>query len=434
MATVDKPLTRQSNMPDTTQPVVKPPRPFFLRSWFALILVIVIVAAHVVGWKVAQIDPPTLIAKWPELTRRLGELVQPDVIAQDQKQLQVSLPIVGVETPPAQVNQGNVETSVSPIIQRAGDANSQATDINDEETYSVTLTTSTDQVMPGQTLTITGKGFRPNTEGKILWQSTGTNAFTQSIGTFTADASGNFSTEVQVPSESDRVVNSFSFPNTLAVTQNWSFGNIYLSDTFNLVVQKIIETIFLALMATSFAIVISLPLSFLAARNLMPHTFWGTAIYTIARTIFNILRSIESLILGVIFAATVGLGPFAGVLALMVYAIASLGKFYSEAIEAIDPGPLEAITATGANRIQVIQYAVIPQFIPQFIAFTLYMWDRNVRASTIIGFVGGGGVGFLLIQYINISDYHKAATVVWAIAIVVIAMDWASARIRARVI
>jgi phosphonate transport system permease protein len=117
-----------------------------------------------------------------------------------------------------------------------------------------------------------------------------------------------------------------------------------------------------------------------------------------------------------------------------VYAIASLGKFYSEAIEAIDPGPIEAITATGANRLQVIAYAVIPQFIPQFIGFTMYMWDRNVRASTILGFVGGGGIGFILIQYVNLGDYHKAATAVWAIAIVVIIMDWVSARVRAKII
>jgi phosphonate transport system permease protein len=82
----------------------------------------------------------------------------------------------------------------------------------------------------------------------------------------------------------------------------------------------------------------------------------------------------------------------------------------------------------------VITYAVIPQFIPQFIGFTLYMWDRSVRASTIVGFVGGGGIGFLLVQYINLLQFHQAGTAIWAIAVVVIIMDWASARIRARVI
>ncbi|MEO5952098.1 MAG: phosphonate ABC transporter, permease protein PhnE, partial [Chloroflexia bacterium] len=347
---------------------------------------------------------------------------------------QISLPIVGVETVPATLTEGKVESPVTTIIKKAGDANTQITEGADLETFNIALTTNTDQVAPGDKITVKGTGLRPNTEGKVLWQSTGTNAFTQAIGAFVTDATGNFSTEATVPTETDRVLNSFGFPNTLAVSQNWNFGNVYISDTFHIVFEKIIETIFLALMATTFAIFVSLPLSFIAARNLMPRTVLGTTVYTLARTFLNILRSIESLILATIFAATVGLGPFAGVLALMVYSIASLGKFYSEAIEAIDPGPLEAITATGANRFQVIIYAVIPQFIPQFIAFTLYMWDRNVRASTIIGFVGGGGIGFLLIQYINLLDFHKAATAIWAIAIVVIIMDWVSARVRAKVI
>lgn len=439
MATVEKPIARQSgsSAPETMRPTVKPPKPFFLRSWFALVMVVVIIAAHVIGWNVAQIDPPTLVSKWPELQRRLGELLQPDVVSQDQKQLQVSLPIVGVETPPSQVIEGKVEMPVTTIIRTASNPNNDGiSEVNpdDIETFNVTLNTASDQVTPGQTLTVSGTGLRPNTEGRILWQNSGTNAVSVSIGTFMTDANGSFTADVQIPTEVDRVINSFSFPNTLTATQNWNFGSLYISDTLKLVTEKIIETIFLALMATTFAIVVSLPLSFFAARNLMPRTFWGTAVYSIARTVFNILRSIESLILAIIFAATVGLGPFAGVLALMVYSIASLGKFYSEAIESIDPGPLEAITATGANRIQMIQYAVIPQFIPQFIAFTLYMWDRNVRASTIIGFVGGGGVGFILSQYINLGDFHKAATAIWAIAIVVIVMDWISARVRAKVI
>jgi phosphonate transport system permease protein len=436
MATVDKPLPRQeqSSIPGTMRPLVRPPKPFFLRSWFALVLMVAVIAAHVVGWDVAQIDPPKLVEKWPELQRRLGELLQPDVISQDQKQLQVSIPVVGVDTAPAQTVPATVESATTAIIKRAGNPENTQTEGADLETFNVTLTASSDQGAPGQKITVTGKGFRPNTAGKILWQSTGTNAYTQPLGTFVADANGNFTTEVQVPGNPGDVVNSFGFPNSLFAVQDWNFGNLYFSDTLGLVLEKMGETIFLALMATTFAIFIALPLSFFAARNLMPKTFWGTAIYTLARTVLNILRSIESLILAVIFAATVGLGPFAGVLALMVYAIASLGKFYSEAIEAIDPGPLEAITATGANRFQVIQYGVIPQFIPQFIAFTLYMWDRNVRASTIIGFVGGGGVGFILQQFINLGDFHKAATAIWAIAIVVIAMDWVSARVRAKVI
>jgi phosphonate transport system permease protein len=283
-------------------------------------------------------------------------------------------------------------------------------------------------------MTVSGKGLRPNSSGAILWQSTGTNASTQTLGNFTADAQGNFSTEVVVPSDADRVLNSFGFPNTLAVSQTWGFGNIYPSDTLGLVIQKIIETVFLALMGTTFAILISIPISFLASRNLMPHTLLGNATYTLARTVLNVLRSIEALILAIIFAATLGLGPFAGVMALTLHSIASLGKLYSEAIESIDQGPIEAITATGANRLQMIVYAVVPQFIPQFLSFTLYRWDINVRMSTIIGFVGGGGIGYILLQYINLLQFRQAATCIWAIAIVVIAIDWASAKLRAQVI
>jgi phosphonate transport system permease protein len=398
------------------------------------VVVIGLVVAHVVGWKVAEIEPEKLVTKAPDMARFFGEMLQPDVIAQDQKQLQISLPIVGVETSPAQVTEGKVESAVSPVIKKNGQSEVIPDENTQLESYNVSVSTSTDKVAPGGKMTVSGKGLRPNSSGAILWQSTGTNASTQTLGNFTADAQGNFSTEVVVPSDADRVLNSFGFPNTLAVSQTWGFGNIYPSDTLGLVIQKIIETVFLALMGTTFAILISIPISFLASRNLMPHTLLGNATYTLARTVLNVLRSIEALILAIIFAATLGLGPFAGVMALTLHSIASLGKLYSEAIESIDQGPIEAITATGANRLQMIVYAVVPQFIPQFLSFTLYRWDINVRMSTIIGFVGGGGIGYILLQYINLLQFRQAATCIWAIAIVVIAIDWASAKLRAQVI
>jgi phosphonate transport system permease protein len=289
-------------------------------------------------------------------------------------------------------------------------------------------------VAPDQEITVTGTGFRPNTPGRLLWQSYGQSASVQAIGEFTTDGQGSFTTKVKVPADPERVVNLTGFPNNLAAVQEWNIGGMKLSSTVGLVVDKIIETILLALMGTTFAVVLSIPLSFLAARNLMAHSLIGTAIYGVARTVLNVLRSIEVLILAVIFGATVGFGPFAGVLALSLHSIASLGKLYSEAIEAIDPGPIEAITATGANRLQVIMYAVVPQFIPQFISFTLYRWDINVRMSTVLGFVGGGGIGFLVQQYIQLLQWNQAATAIWAIALVVIAMDYASAKIRAAVI
>ncbi len=158
----------------------------------------------------------------------------------------------------------------------------------------------------------------------------------------------------------------------------------------------------------------------------------GDIVYNTTRTILNALRSIEPLIMGIVFVIWVGIGPFAGVLALTLHSIASLGKLYSEQIESIDEGPIEALQATGANRLQMMIYAVVPQIVPPYIAFTLYRWDINVRMSTIIGFVGGGGVGFLLQQQVNLLRYRDAGVAVLAIAIVVSILDYASAAIRER--
>ena len=113
-----------------------------------------------------------------------------------------------------------------------------------------------------------------------------------------------------------------------------------------------------------------------------------------------------------------------------MHSIAALGKLYSEAIESIDDGPIEAIEATGANRLQVIVYAVIPQVIPPFVSFTVYRWDINVRMSTIIGAVGGGGIGFILIQWIRLGNFNSAGIAVWFIAIAVTVLDYISSQLR----
>lgn len=160
----------------------------------------------------------------------------------------------------------------------------------------------------------------------------------------------------------------------------------------------------------------------------------GFTIYTVTRSVLNIIRSIEPLIYVIVFAVWVGIGPFAGVLALTIHTIAALGKLFSEQVEDIDDGPVEAVTATGANRLQLIAFAVIPQVVPSFIAFTLYRWDINVRFSTIIGFAGGGGIGFVLVQNINLLRYRQAAVMMIAIAIVVMTLDYISSKIRARII
>ncbi|HET91452.1 MAG TPA: phosphonate ABC transporter, permease protein PhnE [Chloroflexi bacterium] len=211
-----------------------------------------------------------------------------------------------------------------------------------------------------------------------------------------------------------------------------SVGDLKFSDALKHNVEKMVETIVLGMMATLFGIIFSVPVSFLAARNLMSGSPLTMALYYITRTLLNIVRSIEPLIWAILAGVIVGLGPFAGVIALTVHSIAALGKLYSESIESIDPGPIEAIQATGATRLQTIMYAVVPQMIPPFVSFSIYRWDINVRMSTVIGLVGGGGIGFLLTQYIRLLDYRSAGIAVWFIAITVATLDYVSAEIRQR--
>jgi phosphonate transport system permease protein len=195
-----------------------------------------------------------------------------------------------------------------------------------------------------------------------------------------------------------------------------------------------VETVYLALMATTFAVPLAVVLSFLGARNIMPRTVVGTGVYLIMRTIFTVVRSIEPIVWAIIFVVWVGLSPFAGMLALMVHSVAALGKLYSEQVENIDTGPVEAIRATGASAIHTVVYAVWPQVVPPFVAFTLYRWDINVRMATIVGMVGGGGIGALLIQYQGMARWNEVALIAWLITMVVWLMDISSARIRERIV
>jgi phosphonate transport system permease protein len=197
---------------------------------------------------------------------------------------------------------------------------------------------------------------------------------------------------------------------------------------------KIVETIALGLMATIFSTIFAIPLSFLAARNIISRVRGGTVIYYVMRTVFNVVRAIDTLIWGLIVVLWVGLGSFAGVLALTIHSIAALGKLFSEEVEHIDPGPIEAVTATGANLIQTIRYAVIPQIVPPFLAYTLLRWDINMRSATIVGFVAGGGIGFFVVETIRKSGYTQYAAALWAVAIVIIIVDYVSERWRERIL
>lgn len=425
MATIGEPST-----PPGMPAVYKPRKPFFLRSWFALIVTVVLIASHIIGWRVSEINPGLLSSKLPDIGRFIGEVLNPKLISSDVSSIELQVPVLGSDVP---VTGPAVQMSEA-LIPTVMEGETPKDPPADNPTYNASVGVSADTVTPGQEVTVSGTGWRPNTEGQVLWRSTGQSAAVQTLGAFNTDGQGNFSVTLNVPTDPERVISSSGFANTLAVRQSWGVGAPYPSEALRLSWDKIVETVFLALMGTTFAVVLSIPLSFMASRNLMSHTILGNGVYYITRTVLNVLRSIEVVIWAVIFAATVGLGPFAGMLALVVHSIASLGKLYSEAIESIDPGPVEALTATGANRLQVIMFAVVPQFIPQFLSFTMYRWDINVRMSTVIGIVGGGGIGFILIQYINLLRWSEAGTAIWIIAIVVILMDWISSVVRKAVI
>ncbi len=191
-----------------------------------------------------------------------------------------------------------------------------------------------------------------------------------------------------------------------------------------------IETIYIALVATLISIPPTLFISFFTARNLMKDNKFTFAIYYVLRLILNFVRSIEPLIWAIIFSVWVGIGPFAGMIALLVHTIASNAKLYSEAIEGIEEGPVEAISATGANKVQVVWHAVVPQIVLPFLSFTIYRWDINVRMATIIGLVGGGGIGTMLMQYQGLAKWHEVGLIVIMIAFVVWVMDYISAKIR----
>ena len=196
---------------------------------------------------------------------------------------------------------------------------------------------------------------------------------------------------------------------------------------------KIVETIALGLMSTIISTILAVPLSFLAAHNIMSRVRGGTLIYYAMRTLLNIVRAIDTLIWGLIVVLWVGLGSFAGVIALTIHSVAALGKLFSEEVEHIDPGPIEAITATGANLIQTIRYAVIPQIVPPFLAYTLLRWDINMRSATIVGFVAGGGIGFFVVESLRKAAYNQYAAALWAVAIVVMIVDYVSAKWRERI-
>lgn len=200
------------------------------------------------------------------------------------------------------------------------------------------------------------------------------------------------------------------------------------------VAGKLIETIAIGLMATIFSTIIAVPISFLGAKNIMDRLPGGNIIYYVMRTVFNVGRAVDTVVWGILIIVWVGLGSFAGVIALSIHSAAALAKLFSEEIEHIDAGPVEAITASGGNTLQVIRYGVIPQIIPPFLGYTLLRWDINMRSATVVGFVAGGGIGFFVLETIRMGAYQQYAAALWAVAVVIIIVDTISSRLRENII
>jgi phosphonate transport system permease protein len=374
---------------------------FSIRRWFVTVfLIILAVAAYVIGYGVTEINPTKLLTSLPKSKRILSSLIHPDLFTREtiDTTIDIVFPVPCGSAPPAEASAGGSFIVVKPAC-----AN------------------------PGDLVTVQGTDMAPSNPVKIQWLlPTGNTLFTKLA---TTDANGSFTAEVEVRPVTTTTDGTPSHLQALtAVPVGRFMPSQALADVFN----NIMVTIFMALLATTAGTFIAGPVSFLAARNIMGRNWVGTTVYTVVRGALNITRSYDSLVLATVFALWVGFGAFAGVMALTVITVASLGKLFSEAVESIDPGPIEAVAATGATGIEIVRFAVVPQVIPDFISYIIYHWDINVRISTILGFVGGGGIGFYLSQRINVLQYRKAGTAIWAIVIVVWAMDFLSAEIRKR--
>jgi phosphonate transport system permease protein len=199
---------------------------------------------------------------------------------------------------------------------------------------------------------------------------------------------------------------------------------------FSLLWTPAIETVQIAAWGTVLAVVLSIPLALLAARNTSPNVMF----YGATRVFLNLLRSINELIYALIFVSAVGLGPFPGVLAIALHATGMLAKFWADEMEHADRGQIEALQAAGANRIQVILFGIIPQVLPAAVGYILYRFDVSIRSATVLGLVGAGGLGFSLITTMKLFKYHQTAACILAIIVLVWAADWISNRLRRRLI
>jgi phosphonate transport system permease protein len=195
-------------------------------------------------------------------------------------------------------------------------------------------------------------------------------------------------------------------------------------------IVPLFDTLAMSIAATAIAVSLALPLALLAANNTTPHPI----AYQLARLLLNGLRAVPELIMGIILVAAVGFGALPGALAVGLHSIGMVGKFFAEYIEHVHPAPIEAARAAGANEIQVMYHSILPQVLPQMIDLSLYRWEYNFRASTVMGAVGAGGIGFELIGALRILSYQEVSAILLVILVMVTLVDGFSGYLRKRVI
>ena len=226
---------------------------------------------------------------------------------------------------------------------------------------------------------------------------------------------------VQVDASFSKLV--VGFPNMIdllkeMVPPDWSY--------FQVITTAMLDTIRMAIIGTTLGAILAIPLALFAASNVFTSTF----LYGSARSVLNFIRTIPDLLLAAIFVAIFGIGPFPGILALTFFSIGLVAKLLYESMESIDPGPLEAMTAVGANKVQWIVYGVIPQVKAHFISYVLYTFEVNVRAAAVLGLVGAGGIGLYYDRTLGFLQYQQTASIIIYTLVVVLLIDYVSTLLR----
>ncbi|EEL10365.1 hypothetical protein bcere0015_34010 [Bacillus cereus BDRD-Cer4] len=226
---------------------------------------------------------------------------------------------------------------------------------------------------------------------------------------------------IQVDASFSKLV--VGFPNIMdllkeMVPPDWSY--------FQVITTAMLDTIRMAIIGTTLGAILAIPLALFAASNVFTSTF----LYSPARLILNFIRTIPDLLLAAIFVAIFGIGPLPGILALTFFSIGLVAKLLYESIESIDPGPLEAMTAVGANKVQWIVYGVIPQVKAHFVSYVLYTFEVNVRAAAVLGLVGAGGIGLYYDRTLGFLQYQQTASIIIYTLVVVLVIDYVSTLLR----